>query len=255
MSHREFAFQSASPSEQQPVKDLAEKEQEQQHEAWINRIHDLVIQEYPFLTNVNLSVLFLNPEKHDAEIRAAYLTPRSFRHERVGVDLGDETHLKKLKQDRKISFGINAEMLGIKPEHMTAELFSTFMLLHEFGHAHDFQTNYAQSEDLQDVSDDDIAIQWRHNYLQQEAELPVPHVGVANLLRELKTKPLQQMLDEDPELRARLEALHLSTEEEILEAQDRAYRNMPAEKYADAFATNFIKTHLPEIIADIEGAN
>ncbi len=228
------------------------KQTQKENEQWISRIHDMVLREYPFLQNVNLSVLFLDPAEQETDIGGLRRFTKDSEEEFVEVDVGSESHFIKAKGKRPVSVDMIARLCGIPPEQMTSELFNTFILLHEFGHAHDFAKNYRDDEALSNLQESQLADIWRNEYQQQKANLPVPGLAPSELVEQFKTTPLDTFLSSRPKTRERLADAHLTTQQEIIVAQDRAYREIPAEKYADEFAATFIKKHLPEILRDVE---
>lgn len=252
MLNREYLFQS-SPETSKPVPDQVKLDQERGQEAWISRIHEMVVREYPFLAHIDLSVLFLHPDQHELEIRGIHRTPNEDQREMIEMDLGSESHMDSVREVRKPQLEAFSKLLGIKPEQITAELFDTFILLHEFGHAHDFATNFVQNPEMVDISEEDLGFAWREEYARQKEELPIPDLSGSEFRERLETKTFEVYLQENPDLQKRLDELGLSTAEDAMNTQMRAYREIPAEKYADAFAADFIRKHLPEIIADIEG--
>jgi hypothetical protein len=249
---REYLFHPPGAETSAKPKFDAETEEEHSHEKWIENLRERVIAIYPELEDIDLSVLFLDPKNHEQDIRGSHMVPDSEETHGINVDMGGELQLELAKTKRPVSVEIAAKLIGIAPEHLTSEVFNTFVFLHEYGHAHDFVTHYQNAEESKSLSTNQIADIWRNEYTQHRSKLPIPNMGTSELIETLSKQSLLEFLKTRPVTSRRLKAANLKTAQEVINAQDAAYRSMPAEKYADEFAASFIKKHLPEIVGDTE---
>ena len=222
-------------------------EEERSREKWLEGVHDLLIQEYPAL-----AVLFSEPEEYNKPMGGSRLFAPNGVDQRVEVRLGSEKHLDAEREKRTIFIARMAELLHIQPDDVNAEIFDTFLFLHEYGHAQDYVTNYLDNAELAEIPAPELANSWRTEYARQKSALPITEVTGEEMEAMLKQKSFDQILQEYPTMKERVEALGIHTLEEVITAQNLAYRNLPAEQYADTFAAQFIKSHMPEILADSE---
>jgi hypothetical protein len=249
---REYLFHPHGAETKAKPKFDADTEEEHSHEKWIENLRERVIAIYPELEDIDLSVLFLDPKNYEQDIRGSHMVPDSEETHGINIDMGGELQLELAKTKRPVSVEIAAKLIGIAPEHLTSEVFNTFVFLHEYGHAHDFVTHYQNAEASKSLTTDQMADVWHTDYVQQRSKLPIPNTSTAELIEKLSKESLVEFLKTRPVTNARLNSLNLKTTQEVINAQDAAYRSIPKEKYADAFAASFIKKYLPEIIRDIE---
>ena len=148
-------------------------------------------------------------------------------HDEVHINVGGWKEYRKALKIRDAAVKVIAGKLGIQPEEMTEEMFAAFILAHEFGH----------EIEMVDKGLDERA----HGRLRklQEATLPVPGKAPSELIWAFKRHPIrarQYMKDN----RERLAELRISSIDELIVAQEIAYRSLPVEDYADKFAVNML---------------
>lgn len=254
MSNPEQRFHASSAFQPEHIAQKMTVETQPDHslETWLTHIHDTVLRAYPSLEGVRPDVLFSDPHAHTESISGMHLPPTNEEPHEILVQMGSEKHLQHARQERPIAFAVAAELLGILPEELNAEVFNSFVFLHEFGHAHDYVTNFQQVPELSHLTPDELALVWQNEHVQEKEALPIPSLAPAEILEQLQTMTWEQFLDAHPHIRTRLAEQNLHTQEEALAAQDRAYRSMPSEHYADKFAAAFIREHLSASLNDSE---
>jgi len=159
--------------------------------------------------------------KNDDGGRTAYFSPPKpgkQKNPSIYMTLASDEHYESSLTTRRRSVASFAERLGIKKEQMTVPLLKAYVFLHEVGHAHEYMTRYEKA-------DDPIGSQKRAREVEM-GSLPVPDLT-----------PTQ------------LEKKH-GKESGIIAVQERAYRDLPSERYADRFAADFILKHISHLIGD-----
>lgn len=169
-----------------------------------------------------------------------------------------ESHTENLK--------LLALQLGANPKDFVQneKLVSTFVFIHELGHSYDYLKNYlrATPDELRNgVSDDRINVAREESSRvrgEQGTQLPLPErvqgkvKKDGNLIKADYAKDAPRL---NPKRFARrLEALGIDANdsEELASRQNKAYREMQREKYADTFATNFILKHYNDFFGNGE---
>lgn len=142
-------------------------------------------------------------------------------------------HYQRLMDSRKISARSAAEMLGIIPENMKPELLRLFIFFHEIGHAEDYITHYMKDGNGPD--------KWTERSRREMSSLPIPGINPSRLRVIIEQN--QETLPEAIQVRIREEG-----ESQVIEDQERAYRELPKEKYADEFAASSVRKYFPEMI-------
>ena len=199
----------------------------------------LTLQQYPHLSHVEIK--FVPPDDRidtggtfdQIKIDEDTFLPIIF------IVSKDAKHIEKIMQTRKESAKRVAEMLGIKFEDLTPELLRQFIIAHEFGHADDYVKNYEQNPEYKGGQ---ITEEWNLHYEANLYSMPVPGYDPVDLKNEIENfTNLEDFLKVHPETTATVEADNIKSLEDLMIAQENAYRSSTYENYADQFATHFLK--------------
>lgn len=159
----------------------------------------------------------------------------------VGNSPEPQRHYGKLLEDRKTSVQVVAQLMVIDVEVLRRhpEFLAQFIFLHEVGHAHDYIVNYVNR------AQDSDPLQAKRNVRAQEmAGLPYPGLNPADI----KSMHLDGRLAVEFENhRKYFENKGIVSVGCLVEAQERAYRGLPSESYADNFAVGIIKKYWKEL--------
>lgn len=186
----------------------------------------LATEYYPELAGVNV---VLNSDLHGLA-RAAHQSDFEDGQPRIILNplFFDSKQFQKIFERDSTVIDICADELGIEPVSVTPELAAKIIFLHELGHTHDFLHNW---------QDNDRRIA---QYQAELASLPVPSWSIGPLIRALK--PGGKLEEWYAENRDALARRGLGNNElELVQAQRRAYRQLPGEAYADNFAFSLIR--------------
>jgi len=165
----------------------------------------------------------------------------------------DYEHMRRLKDVRHSSAQRVADMLGIDFSRLSLSLLRQFIVAHEIGHAFDYVTNYEMNTRYQGAN---VAEEWDLHYEANLLALPVSGFSPVELLEEVsKFSNLEDFLEKHSSVARKINTEKIKTLQDLLDAQEIAYRNSVYENYADKFATNFLKTNareldIPELIDD-----
>lgn len=160
----------------------------------------------------------------------------------IKIGLADSRHLDMIRETRRVATAIWAKKLGVNPDNVDNRLLSTFILLHEVGHGHDYIRNYFTNPEFSDVQA--ATEEWYHHYENQLASLPVPHYDPSDLREAIGIDgSLEDFVTRFPELKERLAALNIANKEELYAMQEAGYRALPHEGYADDFAVFVLRTY------------
>lgn len=219
----------------------------QSNQPFLAQTYKTIIQEYPCIANVKVvdqdvdgnayysaatkftNGQFLPTVKFNFSNTKAYLKPESLQN---GDNFGLEYVLKTI-----------ALKTGAKPSEIVhnERLVATFIMLHEFGHALDFRTNYLDPA-LSQLEGPGKGIQALPMAIKKDAE---------DRLRDLMTQPIPGQVSADGYLEKvapftkRLRALGIdpNNPKEVITSMQKAYREMSSEAFADNFATDYIARH------------
>ena len=138
-------------------------------------------------------------------------------------------HFETLMQARKLSVEISAQKMGLSPEEMTPEMLAAFIFLHELGHTKDYLTRYTSHHDFQQARK------------QEMQSLPVLGANPSVLNTQLLYGgPLSDWYDAN---RAQLRQDGYGDRASLHRAQEKAYREIDTEAYADNFAVQVIRAN------------
>jgi|GEM_PF-1621447 len=151
----------------------------------------------------------------------------------VSVNVTSWEDYSQLMQDRWSTVAEIARKLGIEPDAVDAKTFAAFTLGHELGHIEDWRTRGFDAKHI------------NTKYNAELDTLPVPGVPAATIVAWAARAP--QVAKDYVEMhRRRLERLGIHSVQELVAAQDQAYRALPSEDAADLFAVaviNSLKTN------------
>jgi hypothetical protein len=149
----------------------------------------------------------------------------------------DDQKYQKLIQDRKSSVEMCANMLGISPEDIVKNprILKLFIFLHELGHGHDY-LNQFQKKMLSDKSFDPVE-KWNERSEKELRSLPVPTFDPPMVIKYQEDGKLEKYYQDNGEY---YRSIGINSPEELIIFQDKAYRNLPKENYADNFAKDFL---------------
>lgn len=154
----------------------------------------------------------------------------------MDMEKNDEKY-QELIRSRKSSVETNAKMLGISPEDIVnnPRILKLFIFLHELGHAHEY-INQFQKKMMTDKSFNPIT-QWDERSEKELMTLPVPGSTPPFILEMQKNNELPGYYEK---YREYYQNLGINSPEELIIAQDKAYRKLSRENYADNFARDFL---------------
>lgn len=214
----------------------------------------LVLEQYGHLSHVE--VVFISPEEepdtggffHRVQVDTQTFVPTIF------IVSEDQEHLLKLKNTRRSSVQNTADMLGIHFSHLSPNLLRQFIIAHEIGHASDYVKNYETNPDYQGS---DAAEEWDLHYEANLLTMPVPGFDPVDLREEISTfGDLKEFLSVHPNVAKTINTSEIKTLQDLLHAQEIAYRTSAYESYADNFATNFLKKNAERLgIAELRNSD
>ena len=188
----------------------------------------------------HIGIVFIPPEEEPNTagfFETVEISSRQFYPE-VFIVSESQEHAQKLKNTRESSAKKVAEMLGIDFSKLTPELFKKFIIAHEFGHASDYIKNYESNPVYQTTK---AAEEWKLHTESVLSLLPFPGVAPSDLYEEiLKFNTLTEFVKAHPETEKTININEIKTLQDLLHAQELAYRSSPYESYADKFAADFL---------------
>jgi hypothetical protein len=164
----------------------------------------------------------------------------------IVVALGTgSNHSQSLFQDREFSARRAAKDLEVDYSllQQNPELLGLFIFLHEIGHAHEYINEYANNPEFLDKGIDPS----KENENVREKEmmsLPVPNANPVRVKQMYTRGELTQYFDL---YRQYYLEKGISSAEELVTAQERSYKDLPTEKYADQFAAQVLKKHWQQL--------
>jgi hypothetical protein len=203
----------------------------------------------------------LEQNKHLSHVEIIFVSPKEVPYtgglfHRVQVDeqtfiptisivAENEKHMQKLKDTRQASAKKAAEMLGINFFDLTPRLLRQFIIAHELGHADDYVINYETNPDYTGAG---AVKEWNLHYRSNLLTLPVPGWSPRALREEiLQYNDLSSFLEAYPDTKKKINTNEIKTLQDLLNAQELAYRASEYERCADDFAANFLKKNAKEL--------
>lgn len=226
------------PKEGIPLNDLVTRKDIEMDETMASVLR-LMLEQNKYLAQVE--VLFIPPEEepntggcfHLVKVNKDTIVPSIF------IVVKQKEHLEKLFGIRRSSVELVAQMLGIEARDLTSDLLRQFIIAHEFGHTTDYIKNYESNSDYLGT---EAAEAWRLHYDSNLLSLPVKGLDPAELQEEISQfSDLPAFLKAYPEVSKNIDQEKIKTLDDLLGAQEIAYRSSAYESYADDFATNFLK--------------
>lgn len=202
-----------------------------------------VVQEYPQLLNVRLvdkniqgNAFF---ESHALDENGDIVPQVSMNFQETDTYLRPETVREGDNFGMDYVLNMIALKTGARPSDImrNERLVSTFVMMHELGHALDFKVNYLDPARQSGLSDSDALI---------------AAVGLNSMhrLRDMMGKPIPgqvggNLQETSRAFRNRLRAFGIDANnmDEVVTADKASYREMSSESYADEFAANYIMRH------------
>ena len=213
--------------------------------AHFDRVMRLVRDKVPLLDDIFITVRVADENEI---IGGQHFVPEIDLPQEIEVTVGDESQMFAFREARAHTLELMARDFGVAAEDVSAELLDTFILLHELGHAYDYRLNVENGQEgTADLPREEQGRAFSQAYWEQLATLPIPGITPTELNKQLVERGFEAVQFEYAEYIGTV-----SSEEELRVLQQVSYRNLPAERYADEFATGFIKAYLPEIIDDLE---
>lgn len=167
---------------------------------------------------------------------------------RIIVEASRIKHYEDLLVEREVSARSAAEMIGIDFSVLQQhpQILSMFIFLHEIGHGDDFIKNYLNNPSIAD------AVAKKHEI--REAEMSsLPMLGRSPTYAKIMAEKGE--LDKFyQEYRLYYEGIGIFSSELLLIANERAYRNLPSESYADNFAAKTLRNHWTDMGFDEYGS-
>ncbi len=257
-----WAFNSSSESLRQFItaEKLAkyDKSQKTRNTLRLNRLgkhflakaYRTVVEEYPQLANVRLVDTEIDG---NAFFESHAVTKKGEIVPRVCMNFSDiETYMAPREVKEGDNFGLDhvlnmvALRTGARPADImrNERLLSTFVMMHELGHALDFKVNFLDPARESGLS-------------ETEAFVSACKADGLRRLGDMMGKPIPGQVGGDLSetayaFRHRLGALGIdaSNMNEVLEADKVSYREMSSESFADEFATNYIMRHYDDFFEE-----
>lgn len=233
-----FENKTEAPKRGLPLSELVQKESALFDEDTLKTL-SLIFEENPHLSNIEVFKISPKDEPntggyfHRLKINENTFIPSIFIVEK------DDEHMKKILKTREPSARRVAELLGINFSDLTPDLLRQFIISHELGHASDYVKNY---ENNPKNEGGDAANEWNLHYEANLTNLPVPGFDPVDLRYEFQYfDTLEQFIEAYPDTRTTFDSKRVTTLSELLRLQEQAYRESEYERYADNFATDFLK--------------
>ncbi|MFA6963903.1 MAG: hypothetical protein WC227_04335 [Patescibacteria group bacterium] len=159
---------------------------------------------------------------------------------KIVVIMGQNGLYEQLLIDRELSARKSAEIIGIDFEVMKEHpnILKLFIFLHEIGHVEDYITNFRKKSEL-DGSDPVQAKREKRN--REMVTLPIPGVSPDLARRMYDSGELQTYYAKYQQNYQRIRGL--MSVEELLDANEIAYHELPSERYADQRAGEILRKH------------
>lgn len=205
-----------------------------------------LMQEFPEFKNI---IIYENNE-HNGSYNYAKLI-NGYCHEAISYDYAHpESYIMSETLEKNETIGLKrvlkllALSIGCDPKDVmqNQDLASAYVFCHELGHAYDFRYNYLKPE--YDNSESDVEalstaiVKFCRNYNRGKTAMPIPgqldvDYGDQRVLRRFEHRLTAMGIDPN-------------NPDEVEDAHQKAYRDMPAESFADRFAAACIFRHWDE---------
>ncbi len=213
----------------------------------------LLNRESPHLAKVYSNILTEQPELHivkitDMDIQSnAHFSSCSVRNGKFIPEIGFNFRKQETYIDSSLEFTLRqmAIQLGARYEDIkdNKKLVTTFIFLHEFGHAKDFMDNYLKPKEdkgkkpFAEVLKNAITETNEHR-LKDLMTLPVPsHIDLSKWEDFRKYTKRLETFGIKPDKYGQI------SHEQLNIAQSISYREMSSESFADSFAIDYIRKH------------
>lgn len=156
---------------------------------------------------------------------------------RIFVEASGTKHYEHLLIERELSARLAAEMIGIDFSVLQQhpQILSMFIFLHEIGHGDDYIKNYLNNPSVVD------AIAKKNEIRGAEMlSLPMRGRGPSYAKKMVEKGELDEFYQK---YRLYYEDMGILSSEMLLIENERAYRNLPSESYADNFAAETLRNH------------
>ncbi|MBT4722583.1 hypothetical protein HOB30_02400 [Candidatus Falkowbacteria bacterium] len=165
----------------------------------------------------------------------------------ISIVKRDLKHINNVIDIRKSSAKAVAQLLEIDFSEMTPDLLRLFIIAHELGHATDYIANYESNPDY--LGDGAEAVEeWKLHYDVNLLMMPVPGFDPVELRDEFtKYDNLDLFYEAHPEVKKYMNTDSIESFADLMDAQENAYRNSEYERFADGFATKFLKGNAKEL--------
>ncbi len=227
--------------EKPPMLLVQDKDRERLLDVELQKIWSQVLTRYPVLSRVE--IIIPSADSSLVYTGGEFLLPDDENPDPAIVILpADISVYEKLKETRAPAIKIAADLLGRPFGEMSGEDIKQFIFLHEVGHTYDFIVNFEANSR---IGEKDAVRVWSTLFVEQMNSLPVPGLDPNDLKIALGgIQTLSEFINIRPTLGARIKRLNIDTVEELLVAQELAYRNTPKESFADQFAAQFLKSYV-----------
>lgn len=202
--------------------------------------YEKALRDYPKLLEVDLEVA---TSKKYSELKetGGFSTHKeevgASRHRVVISSESNEKYYEELIKTRKVLIEIVAKLFDVSPEKLTPKMLASFVFLHELGHGYSNLTSTRGFEAN------------KEERLNEMHTLPVsgmPPSMLINLLKE-GNGHLDKFFESNKE---KFLKDGYKTQQELMDAQERAYRQLSTERFPDNFAAGIIKKNFKELFPD-----
>jgi hypothetical protein len=145
-----------------------------------------------------------------------------------------------MRRERPEAIAMIADMLGMDAERMDGNTMRQFMLLHEAGHLFDVYTNYEMESPGRNRTE--VMELFEQESDAQMETLPIPGYDPSALRHTLREQGgLDAWRRHDASVDAACREYRVHSEEDLLRVQERAYRSLEKEAFADRFAAQALR--------------
>lgn len=196
---------------------------------WLERM-------YPFFSQVHFAV----SEDPEYEGGSCYVPESDENPAAVILMGGDVSAYEKLKGTRPDAMTAVAKLLGTTVERLDGPTIEAFIFFHEAGHLYDYFVNFGAANE--ELGYTEVTALWAKESEAQLRSLPIPGWSPSDLRYEIDQHGgLAAWRAADAEFDAQCRHCHADSVEELIRIQERAYRSLPKEAFADEFAAKEMK--------------